>query len=107
RRPGPGRADVPAPSLRTFADSRALVARAASAKRAVVVGASFIGLEVAASLRARGVAVDVVAPDREPLERVMGPEVGRFIRGLHEAHGVRFHLAQTVPRIAGRTVFPT
>jgi NADPH-dependent 2,4-dienoyl-CoA reductase/sulfur reductase-like enzyme/nitrite reductase/ring-hydroxylating ferredoxin subunit len=101
----PGAADLPVHYLRTFADSRALVGRAASAKRAVVVGASFIGLEVAASLRARGLAVDVVAPESQPLERVLGAEVGGFVRGLHEAHGVTFHLGETVARIDGRTVF--
>jgi NADPH-dependent 2,4-dienoyl-CoA reductase/sulfur reductase-like enzyme/nitrite reductase/ring-hydroxylating ferredoxin subunit len=88
--------------LRTFADSKAIIAKAASAKRVAVVGASFIGLEVAASLRARGIAVDVVAPESQPLERVMGPEVGLFIRRLHEAHGVVFHLGETVKRIDGR-----
>jgi NADPH-dependent 2,4-dienoyl-CoA reductase/sulfur reductase-like enzyme/nitrite reductase/ring-hydroxylating ferredoxin subunit len=90
--------------LRTFADSRALVAKAESAKRVVVVGASFIGLEVAASLRSRGIDVHVVAPDKQPLERILGPEVGAFIRGLHEAQGVVFHLRETVSRINGRTV---
>lgn len=90
--------------LRSFADSKAIIAKAASAKRVLVVGASFIGLEVAASLRAREIAVDVVAPDQQPLERVMGPEVGSFIRKLHESHGVTFHLGQTVSRVNGRTV---
>ena len=69
-----------------------------------MIGASFIGLEVAASLRARGVAVDVVAPETVPLERIMGAEIGRFVRGLHEAHGVVFHLGETVAALAGRTV---
>lgn len=87
--------------LRTFADSRAIVAKAATAKRVIVVGASFIGLEVAASLRARAIEVHVVAPDQTPLERVMGVDVGRFIRKLHEAHGVVFHLGQTVDRLDG------
>jgi apoptosis-inducing factor 3 len=90
--------------LRTFAGSRAIIAKAASAKRVTVVGASFIGLEVAASLRSRGIEVDVVAPESQPLERVMGPDVGSFIRGLHEAHGVFFHLGETVKRIDGRKV---
>jgi NADPH-dependent 2,4-dienoyl-CoA reductase/sulfur reductase-like enzyme/nitrite reductase/ring-hydroxylating ferredoxin subunit len=88
--------------LRTFADSKVIVAKAASAKRVAVVGASFIGLEVAASLRARGIEVDVVAPENQPLERVMGTEVGLFVRQVHEAHGVVFHLGQTVKRIDGR-----
>ncbi len=90
--------------LRTFADSKAIIAKAASAKRVVVVGASFIGLEVAASLRTRGIAIDVVAPDRQPLERVIGTEVGDLIRKLHEAHGVTFHLGETVERVNGRAV---
>ena len=90
--------------LRTFADSKAIIAKAASAKRVLVVGASFIGLEVAASLRTRGISVDVVAPDRQPLERVMGAEVGVFVRKLHEAHGVTFHLGERVNHVKGRTV---
>jgi len=90
--------------LRTFADSRALVERAGGAKRVVVIGASFIGLEVAASLRHRGIAVDVVAPESRPLERVMGPEMGNFIQSLHESQGVVFHLGQTVARMDGSTL---
>jgi NADPH-dependent 2,4-dienoyl-CoA reductase/sulfur reductase-like enzyme/nitrite reductase/ring-hydroxylating ferredoxin subunit len=90
--------------LRSYADSRAIVQKALTAKHAVVVGASFIGLEVSASLRARGIAVDVVAPEKAPLERVMGLEVGRFVRSLHEAEGVVFHLGETVTSIAGRNV---
>jgi NADPH-dependent 2,4-dienoyl-CoA reductase/sulfur reductase-like enzyme/nitrite reductase/ring-hydroxylating ferredoxin subunit len=100
----PGATDSQLHYLRTFADSRAIVDHAASATSVVVVGASFIGLEVAASLRARGLAVHVVAPDAQPLERIMGPEVGRFIRQLHETHGVVFHLGRTVGHVDGRTV---
>jgi NADPH-dependent 2,4-dienoyl-CoA reductase/sulfur reductase-like enzyme/nitrite reductase/ring-hydroxylating ferredoxin subunit len=90
--------------LRSFADSRAIVERAQTAKHVVVVGGSFIGLEVAAALRTRGIAVDVVAPERVPLERVMGAEVGAFVKSVHEAHGVVFHLGETVASVAGRTV---
>jgi apoptosis-inducing factor 3 len=100
----PGAEDSQIHYLRTFADSRAIVARAATAKSVVVIGASFIGLEVAASLRARNLTVHIVAPDHEPLERVLGVEVGRFIRQLHESHGVVFHLSRTVERLDGRTV---
>jgi NADPH-dependent 2,4-dienoyl-CoA reductase/sulfur reductase-like enzyme/nitrite reductase/ring-hydroxylating ferredoxin subunit len=100
----PGTPAVPVHYLRSFADSQAIVAAAAGASRVVVVGASFIGLEVAASLRARGVAVHVVAPDEVPLGRVMGPQVGGYIHRLHETHGVVFHLGTTVTWIDGRMV---
>jgi NADPH-dependent 2,4-dienoyl-CoA reductase/sulfur reductase-like enzyme/nitrite reductase/ring-hydroxylating ferredoxin subunit len=81
--------------LRTLADSRAIIARAAQAKRVAVIGSSFIGLEVAASLRHRGLDVTVIGREEIPLERVLGPELGQFVRGLHEEHGVRFRLGDT------------
>ncbi|MFL6580157.1 MAG: FAD-dependent oxidoreductase [Burkholderiales bacterium] len=104
RLPVPGASDAQIHYLRTFADSRAIISHATSATRVVVVGASFIGLEVAASLRTRGIEVHVVAPDRTPLERVMGTQVGAFVRELHEQHGVVFHLGQTVSNVEGRRI---
>jgi nitrite reductase/ring-hydroxylating ferredoxin subunit/thioredoxin reductase len=91
-------------TLRTLADSRAIIAQSANARTAVVMGASFIGLEVAASLRTRGIEVHVVAPDKRPMERVLGPQMGDFVRGLHEAHGVIFHLQDTASAIARDSV---
>jgi NADPH-dependent 2,4-dienoyl-CoA reductase/sulfur reductase-like enzyme/nitrite reductase/ring-hydroxylating ferredoxin subunit len=85
--------------LRSLADSRAIIAAAVSGKRAVVVGASFIGLEVAASLRSRKLEVHVVGPEALPLERVLGSELGRFIKALHEEKGVVFHLGRKPERI--------
>lgn len=101
----PIRLDVPGASqphvrvLRSLADSDALIERAGAARCSVVVGASFIGLEVAASLRARGLEVHVVAPEARPMERTMGAAIGDMVRALHEAHGVQFHLGATVASI--------
>ena len=85
--------------LRTLGDSRAIIAAAERARSAAVVGASFIGLEVAASLRARGLEVHVVAPEPVPMERILGPQLGQFVRSIHEEHGVRFHLERTASAI--------
>jgi len=90
--------------LRTLADSRAIIERAKTAKRVVVIGGSFIGLEAAAALRARGIEVHVVAPESRPLEPVMGREIADFVRGLHEEHGVVFHLETTARSIDEKEV---
>ncbi len=102
--PIPG-ADLPhVHYLRSLPDSHGIVTATKHAKRAVVIGASFIGLEAAASLRARGLEVHVVAPDQRPLERILGPEIGDFIRVLHEQHGVVFHLGTKPQAIAADAV---
>jgi apoptosis-inducing factor 3 len=106
----PVRLDVPGARephvhvLRSLADSRAIIANAKTARRAVVIGASFIGLEAAAALRARDIEVHVAAPERRPLERVLGADYGDTIRALHQEHGVIFHLGDTVSEIGGRDV---
>lgn len=89
-------------TLRSVADSRAIVTAAGSAKRALVIGASFIGLEVAASLRARKLEVHVVAPEERPMQKVLGAEMGDFVRSLHEENGVIFHLKDTVEKLDDR-----
>ncbi|HEX3950118.1 MAG TPA: FAD-dependent oxidoreductase [Steroidobacteraceae bacterium] len=106
----PVRLDIPVSGeaklfyLRSFDDSRAIIAAAAAAKRVVVVGASFIGLEVAASLRHRGIEVHVVGPERVLFERVLGAELGALVRSVHESHGVTFHLGTAVARVDGKRV---
>ena len=90
--------------LRWLADCRAIIERAKGARRAVVLGASFIGLEVAASLRARDIEVHVVAPEERPMERILGPDLGRFVQTLHEQHGVVFHLRETASGVEGNRI---
>jgi NADPH-dependent 2,4-dienoyl-CoA reductase/sulfur reductase-like enzyme/nitrite reductase/ring-hydroxylating ferredoxin subunit len=91
--------------LRSLADSRALIAAAGSAKSVAVIGASFIGLEVAASLRARKLEVHVIGMETKPLEKVLGAEAGDFVRRLHEENGVVFHLGRKPQSIEpGRVV---
>jgi apoptosis-inducing factor 3 len=90
--------------LRTLADSGAIVAKAQVSRRAVVLGASYIGLEVAASLRTRNIDVAVVAPETIPMERILGADAGNFLRQLHEEHGVTFHLGTTAASISAQSV---
>src|SRR5205807_9502123 len=90
--------------LRTLSDSRRIIEKAKNAKRAVVIGASFVGLEVAASLRERKLEVAVVGKESLPLEKVLGSELGKLIRETHEAHGVKFHLGRTPALIQDRNV---
>jgi NADPH-dependent 2,4-dienoyl-CoA reductase/sulfur reductase-like enzyme/nitrite reductase/ring-hydroxylating ferredoxin subunit len=98
-------ADLPhVRTLRSLTDCRALRDRAGPGTRAVIVGASFIGLEAAAALRQRQVEVHVVAPEARPMERVLGPALGDFVRSLHESHGVAFHLGRTVKAIDERDI---
>jgi NADPH-dependent 2,4-dienoyl-CoA reductase/sulfur reductase-like enzyme/nitrite reductase/ring-hydroxylating ferredoxin subunit len=97
----PGADQAPVHYLRSLADSCAIIARAQTARRAIILGASFIGLEVAAALRNRGIEVHIVAPDQRPLARILGPDMGRFVQSLHEEKGVVFHLNETAVSISG------
>jgi NADPH-dependent 2,4-dienoyl-CoA reductase/sulfur reductase-like enzyme len=103
RLPIPGADQPHVHTLRSLADCRAIIDNAKGARRAIVIGASFIGLEAAAALRVRGIEVHVVAPEQRPMERILGAEMGDFVRKLHEDHGVIFHLGDTVAAIEGNT----
>jgi NADPH-dependent 2,4-dienoyl-CoA reductase/sulfur reductase-like enzyme/nitrite reductase/ring-hydroxylating ferredoxin subunit len=102
RLPIPGAEQPHVHVLRSLADCRAIIESTKGAHRAIVIGASFIGLEAAAALRAREIEVHVVGLEQRPMERVLGPEMGDFVRTLHEQHGVIFHLGDTVTAIDGK-----
>jgi 3-phenylpropionate/trans-cinnamate dioxygenase ferredoxin reductase component len=87
--------------LRTIEDADRLRAAARVGARAVVIGAGFIGCEVAASLRQLGVEVDVVEPLKAPLLRPLGAELGRVVEAIHRDHGVGFHFGEAPERIEG------
>jgi NADPH-dependent 2,4-dienoyl-CoA reductase/sulfur reductase-like enzyme/nitrite reductase/ring-hydroxylating ferredoxin subunit len=91
-------------TLRSLDDCRSIIAATKTARRAVVLGASFIGLEVAASLTKRHIEVHVVAPEARPMQRILGPQMGDFIRSLHEQNGVVFHLEDVAVAIADKRV---
>ncbi len=90
--------------LRSHTDCRAIIGKADKVKRVVLVGASFIAMEVAVSLIQRKLQVHVVAPEAVPMETILGPQVGEYLRRLHERNGVVFHLQQSVVAIDERKV---
>ncbi|MHB1009794.1 MAG: NAD(P)/FAD-dependent oxidoreductase [Propionibacteriaceae bacterium] len=101
RLPLPG-ADLPGVAyLRAIGESDALRAAIRAASRVVVIGAGWIGSEVAASARLLGAEVAIVAPGAVPLVRVLGPEVGGIYRDLHAGHGVDLHLSTQIEAIVG------
>ncbi len=100
----PGATSSEVMTLRSLRDCRAMIARAGAARRALLIGAGFIGLEVAAALRQRGLDVHVVAPNWQPLETILGPELGKLVRQVHEAQGVVFHLGEQVSSISSGRV---
>ncbi|HEX7538578.1 MAG TPA: FAD-dependent oxidoreductase [Dermatophilaceae bacterium] len=87
--------------LRRMSDSDALREAITAASRVVVIGAGWIGSEVAASARQLGAQVAVVAPGAVPLSKVLGPEVGGIYRDLHAEHGVDLHLSTRIEAIVG------
>ena len=99
--PVPGADRAGCHTLRSRQDAEAILAELEAAGSAVIVGASFIALEVACSLRARELEVHIVAPEQIPLAKVFGEEIGGRIKRTHEENGVHFHLGQTVKEFAG------
>jgi apoptosis-inducing factor 3 len=87
--------------LRSFDDCDKIIEACSDAKKAVVIGAGFIGMEAAHSLRERNLDVTVIAPSSVPLENVFGIEIGNLIKDLHEEHGVRFKLNSKVKSFEG------
>jgi len=83
--------------LRTLADSNAIIEKAKQGGRCAIIGSSFIGLEVAASLRTRELDVTVISQDPMPLAKILGEELGRYVQRLHEQHGVKF-IFNTTPK---------
>jgi 3-phenylpropionate/trans-cinnamate dioxygenase ferredoxin reductase subunit len=99
--PIPG-ADLPGVmTLRTVDDADAIRTAALHAERIAVIGAGWIGSEVAASLRVLGRKTVLIAPGAVPLERVLGTEIGGVYRDLHLDHGVEWRPGTTVQRIIG------
>jgi nitrite reductase/ring-hydroxylating ferredoxin subunit len=103
----PKRLDIPGADLpgvfvlRDRPHAAAILAAAPKGARAVVLGASFIGLEAASALRKRGVEVAVVSPEPVPFGKQFGPRLGAVFKELHEANGVAFRLEAQASRLEG------
>jgi nitrite reductase/ring-hydroxylating ferredoxin subunit/thioredoxin reductase len=104
RPPIPGFDQANVHVLRSLTDCEAIIRDATPGRQVAIVGASFLGLEVAAALVGRGLEVHVIAPEATPLAKVLGEELGRFIRSVHEGKGVKFHLGRSVTGFAGGRV---
>ncbi|MEU6700739.1 FAD-dependent oxidoreductase [Pseudonocardia sp. NPDC046786] len=100
-RPLPGPVPGGVHTLRTLDDARALRADLATARRLVVIGAGFVGAEVASTAAGLGIGVDVVELAAVPLQRALGAEMGEVCGRLHEANGVRLHRGVGVERLLG------
>ena len=89
--------------LRSLADARAIAAAAKKGSKAVLIGSSFIALELASALRDQDVSVSVVAPEAVPFAKILGERVGKKVRANHEAQGVTFYLETQVRALEGET----
>jgi 3-phenylpropionate/trans-cinnamate dioxygenase ferredoxin reductase subunit len=88
-------------SLRTYDDAKRIRSSVATGKHVVILGAGFIGLELAATLRKLGCSVDVVAMETTPLAPIIGELFGKEIQKRHEAKGVHFHMNNSVKDLIG------
>jgi NADPH-dependent 2,4-dienoyl-CoA reductase/sulfur reductase-like enzyme/nitrite reductase/ring-hydroxylating ferredoxin subunit len=88
-------------SLRSLADARVIAAALEHARSVVIIGAGFIGMELAGSLCERGLGVDVVTPDSLPFAHIFGERIAGLLMGRHQQRGVAFHLGRTPTRITG------
>ena len=90
-------------TLRTPEDADAIINLAKAGSEAVVIGSSFIGMEVASSLTQREVQTTVITPEAVPFEKKLGRPVGEILQRLHERKGVQFRLKNKVSRITSRS----
>ncbi len=90
-------------TLRKVEDAQEILKAAQNSQRAVIVGAGFIGMEVAASLAQQGLEVTVVFPNEVPFETVLGADVGNMFLQMHQSHGVKFEPKEKVKAINGKT----